>query len=236
VIYQRTLFINPPSWQGFDGGAGSRYQARREIRSFWFPTWLAQPAALIEGSRLVDAPPHDQSVDDVLSIARDYELVVIHTSAPTLRGDARLAEALKSQNSDVRVGFVGAQAAVLPDETLAASEAIDFVARKEFDYTCRDVAVGLPLEQIDGLSFRRDGKVIHTRERALIENFDELPSVMDVVCARPRDRALLHRLPQAPVRLALHRARLSRPVLRSALATDSRRPQIPSAITGGGCS
>src|SRR5437667_416967 len=44
--YLRTLFLHPPSFQGFDGGAGARYQARREIRSFWYPTWLAQPAAL----------------------------------------------------------------------------------------------------------------------------------------------------------------------------------------------
>ena len=42
----KTLFLNPPSYEGFDGGAGSRYQARREVRSFWYPTWLAQAAAL----------------------------------------------------------------------------------------------------------------------------------------------------------------------------------------------
>ena len=28
----RTLFLQAPSFDGFDGGAGSRYQARREIR------------------------------------------------------------------------------------------------------------------------------------------------------------------------------------------------------------
>ena len=53
----KTLFLQPPSFDGFDGGAGSRYQAKREIRSFWFPTWLAQPAALVPGSKLIDAPP-----------------------------------------------------------------------------------------------------------------------------------------------------------------------------------
>ena len=52
----KTLFLHPPSFDGFDGGAGSRYQAKREIRSFWYPTWLAQPAALVPGSRLLDAP------------------------------------------------------------------------------------------------------------------------------------------------------------------------------------
>src|SRR6188474_186938 len=110
----KALFLNPPSFEGFDGGAGSRYQAKREIRSFWYPTWLAQPAALVPGSRLVDAPPHEMTQADVLKIARDYEAVVIHTSAPTLRGDAELAEALKSQCPDASVGLVGAQAAVLP--------------------------------------------------------------------------------------------------------------------------
>ncbi len=64
--YLRTLFLHPPSYQGFDGGAGARYQARREIRSFWYPTWLAQPAALVPGSRLVDAPPDGLTVDHVL--------------------------------------------------------------------------------------------------------------------------------------------------------------------------
>ena len=53
----RTLLLQAPSFDGFDGGAGARYQARREIRSFWYPTWLAQPAALVPGSRLIDAPP-----------------------------------------------------------------------------------------------------------------------------------------------------------------------------------
>jgi len=30
----KTLFLNPPSFEGYDGGAGSRYQCRREVRSF----------------------------------------------------------------------------------------------------------------------------------------------------------------------------------------------------------
>ena len=57
VRWKRTLFLNPPSFEGFDGGAGSRYQARREVRSFWYPTWLAQPAALVPGSRSWMRPP-----------------------------------------------------------------------------------------------------------------------------------------------------------------------------------
>ena len=71
----RTLFLQAPSFEGFDGGAGSRCQARREIRSFWYPTWLAQPAALVENSKLIDAPPHRFRLAQIAANARDCDLV-----------------------------------------------------------------------------------------------------------------------------------------------------------------
>ena len=89
----KTLFLNPPSFEGFDGGAGSRYQAKREIRSFWYPTWLAQPAALVADSKLVDAPARGLDLNDVLSIADDYELAVLHTSTPSFHQDVKVADA-----------------------------------------------------------------------------------------------------------------------------------------------
>jgi len=54
----KTLFLNPPSFENFDGGASSRWPATREIESYWYPVWLAYPAGMLEGSRLLDAPPH----------------------------------------------------------------------------------------------------------------------------------------------------------------------------------
>ena len=91
----KTLFLQAPSFDGFDGGAGSRYQAKREIRSFWYPTWLAQPAALVPDSRVLDAPADGLSVEDTLKIAEAYELVIIHTSTPSFPSDALFAEKLK---------------------------------------------------------------------------------------------------------------------------------------------
>jgi len=52
----KTLFLNPPSFENFDGGASSRWPATREIESYWYPVWLAYPAGMLEGSRLLDAP------------------------------------------------------------------------------------------------------------------------------------------------------------------------------------
>ena len=38
------LFLQVRAIDRFGGGVGLRYQARREIKSFWYPTCLAQPA------------------------------------------------------------------------------------------------------------------------------------------------------------------------------------------------
>jgi len=180
VSVLRTLFLHPPSFQGFDGGAGSRYQARREIRSFWYPTWLAQPAALVPDSRLVDAPPDGLTLEDVRPLARDYELAVLHTSTPSFPYDVRVAEALKAENPRLRIGFVGAHVAVRPEESLAASPAIDFVARNEFDFTIEEVARGHPLGRVLGVSYRDDGVIRHTPDRPTLEDMDALPFVVDV--------------------------------------------------------
>jgi hopanoid biosynthesis associated radical SAM protein HpnJ len=179
---KKTLFLNPPSYEGFDGGAGSRYQARREIRSFWYPTWLAQPAACVPGSKLIDAPPDDLTVDDVVRLATGYELAVIYTSTPSLDNDLAVAETLKRNYPGMMIGMVGAHAAVLPGPTLDRGRGIlDFVARKEFDFTIRDVAEGKSFAEIDGISFHtEDGRVVHNPEREIIHDMDSLPFVIDV--------------------------------------------------------
>lgn len=177
----RTLFLQAPSFDGFDGGAGSRYQAKREIKSFWFPTWLAQPAALVEGSKLVDAPPHKQSLADVLPMARQHDLVVLHTSTPSFASDVKVAEALKAENPSLKVGMIGAKVAVQAEESLRDAPVIDFVARNEFDFTVKDVAEDVPWSQIKGLSYRnREGVVVHNAERPVLEDMDALPFVSPV--------------------------------------------------------
>jgi len=178
--YLRTLFLHPPSFDGFDGGAGARYQARREIRSFWYPTWLAQPAALVPGSRLVDAPPDGLGLDDVRPLARRYDLCVMHTSTPSFRSDVKVAEALKAENPALIIGMVGAAVAVDPQASLESAPALSFVARNEFDFTIQDVAAGRPLERVAGLSYRVNGHVAHTPDRPPLENMDALPFVTPV--------------------------------------------------------
>ena len=177
----RTLFLQAPSFDGYDGGAGARYQMKREVRSFWYPTWLAQPAAMVEGSRLIDAPAHDQSWDDIKHEVDGKELIILHTSTPSFGQDIRTAKLIKERNPNALIGFVGAKVAVQPEESLTASADIDFVAREEYDFTIVEVAKGKPLAEVDGITWRApDGSFVRNKNRATIEDMDVLPMVSPV--------------------------------------------------------
>ena len=176
----KTLLLNPPSFEKFDGGAGSRYQATREITSFWYPVWLAYPAGLIKESRLLDAPADGVTPEQTVQIARDYDFVILFTSTPGFKSDIRLAEMLKDAKPRIKIAFVGPHVSVQTEESLRASTAIDFVARKEFDYSVAEFAWGKRVEEIGGISFRKNGRVVHNPNRPAIENLDALPFVSEI--------------------------------------------------------
>jgi hopanoid biosynthesis associated radical SAM protein HpnJ len=178
----RTLFLNPPAYENFDGGAGSRYQATREVWSFWYPTWLCYPAGMIKDSRVLDAPPEKLNQVQTVAIAKEYDFVVLHTSTPSFKMDIRTAEMIKAENPQCVVAFVGGHATALPDQTLKASPAIDIAARKEFDFSMKEVADGWDWAKIQGISYQKDGTIHHNLDRAplLSEDLDKLPFVTQI--------------------------------------------------------
>ena len=125
----KTLFLNPPSFEKFDGGAGSRWPATREIESYWYPVWLAYPSGMLPGSRLLDAPPHGMTPEDAIRIAQDYEFVVLFTSTVGFFSDLRMARTMKDKKPGLKIAFVGPQVQIKPAESLLASPDIDFVVR-----------------------------------------------------------------------------------------------------------
>ncbi|PWT92731.1 MAG: hopanoid biosynthesis associated radical SAM protein HpnJ, partial [Acidobacteria bacterium] len=176
----KTLLLNPPSFPNFDGGASSRWPATREIASFWYPVWLAYPAGMIPGSRLLDAPPHGVTPEETIAISKDFDFVALYTSTIGFRNDLRLAEMMKDARPDLKIAFVGPHVTVSPDDSLAASSAIDFVVRKEIDYALTEFAQGKPLEDIAGVSYRKNGHVVHNPDRPLLQDLDALPFAVDI--------------------------------------------------------
>ena len=178
---KRTLFLNPPSYEKFDGGASSRWPATREIESYWYPVWLCYPAGMLPGSRVVDAPPHKVSPAAAVAMVSDFEFVVLFTSTPGFSRDCLLAEAMKAANPEIEICFVGPHVGSRPAESLEESQAIDFVVRKEFDYQVVDFANGTPVSDLGGASYRKpDGSVVHNPDVPKIDDLDALPWVTPV--------------------------------------------------------
>jgi len=178
----KSLFLNPPSFENFDGGASSRWPATREIDSFWYPVWLSYPAGMLPGSRLLDAPSHKVSAAETVQIASNYEFLVLFTSTVGLESDLRLIRRMKEIKPDLKVAFVGPPVQIKPQESLMASPDIDFIVRGEFDHAVVEFAQGKPLGEIAGASYRKNGQVVHNPSRPALETeeLDRLPFATEV--------------------------------------------------------
>jgi hopanoid biosynthesis associated radical SAM protein HpnJ len=142
--------------------------------------WLAYPAGMLEGSRLLDAPPHHVSFEQTVELGKQYEFLVLFTSTPGFEGDVKLVTAMKVANPNLKIAFVGPHVTTLPERSLRECPAIDFIVRKEFDYATVEFANGKPLDQILGISYLKNGKVMHNLDRPAVEDLDALPDVVDV--------------------------------------------------------
>lgn len=177
----KPLFLNPPTFEDFDGGAGARYQASREVTSFWYPTWLCFPAGMIAGSRVVDAPVQKLTLDDCLTIAKDFDMVVMYTSTPTLMIDIETARRIKEVKPAIVTVLTGPHVTILPEESLRAGKGvIDIVCRGEFDYSTKELCEGRKWDKVHGISYLEEGQVVHTPDRPPIADLDALPFVAPV--------------------------------------------------------
>jgi hopanoid biosynthesis associated radical SAM protein HpnJ len=152
----------------------------REIESYWYPVWLTYPAGLLEGSRLLDAPPHHISAEETIQIARDYEFLVLFTSTVGWAGDHALAQAIKAANPSIKIAFVGPPVTTDPERALNECSAIDFVCRREFDFSVVEFANYKPLPEILGISYRgeaspdgKPGVIQHNPDRPQVEKLDK---------------------------------------------------------------
>jgi hopanoid biosynthesis associated radical SAM protein HpnJ len=137
---------------------------------------------MIKDSRVLDAPPEGLNQVQSVDIAKEYDFVVLHTSTPSFKMDVQTAELIKEKNPNATIAFVGGHPTAMPDQTLQASEVIDIAARKEFDFSMKEVAEGMDWDQIRGISYRKNGQIVHNLDRSPMtsEELDSLPFVTQI--------------------------------------------------------
>jgi magnesium-protoporphyrin IX monomethyl ester (oxidative) cyclase len=104
--------------------------------------------------------------------SRPVDLVGISCMTGAFSNALRIARLAKRH--DIFAVLGGYHPSALPEETLRCSE-VDAVVIGEGELTLRELVRSGPSEEIDGLAYKDDGKIIVNKPRALIEDLDSLP-------------------------------------------------------------
>jgi anaerobic magnesium-protoporphyrin IX monomethyl ester cyclase len=184
--------LNPPFLKKYS--RPQRSPAVTKSGTLYFPIWLAYCAGVLEKAghdvTLTDAPATGLDLQDILQQAATMKprLIVLDTSTPSIRNDLNVAADLKKTLPDSFVVMVGTHVSAMTEETLGNGTAVDAIARREYEFTIRELAAALEggkaqsdaLRKVSGLSFRDGGRIVHNPDRPFIENLDELPWVSRV--------------------------------------------------------
>ena len=184
----RVLCLNPPYFRHYS--RPQRSPAVTKSGTLYYPIWLAYAAGVLlqddHDVLLLDAPAEDIDLDAVQNRVRSFQpqVIIVDTSTPSIHNDVEVIKTLKEICPDAFVVLVGTHVSALPEETLSMSEVVDAIARREYDFTARDLLRTLSgnglLEDVLGLTYRHNGSVESAPDRQLIDDLDQLPHVVDV--------------------------------------------------------
>ena len=172
----KIVFLNPPFRGTYNREV--RFQAVSPQKALHPPIMLGYAAAVCQKNghkvNLIDAPALEIGEEETIKRISDFgpECVVMLTSTASVESDAGIAKKIAAKTGAKTIA-VGVHATAVPEDTL--NQGFDVVARGEYDYTTRDLAEGIKLEEIEGISFKKGKKIIHNNVRPLIQDLDKLP-------------------------------------------------------------
>ena len=189
----KIFLINPPFKTEY--GKFSRDQRSPAITksgTLYYPTWLASATGVLEEAghecKFLDCCAVKMNRETALSKIANFmpDMLVVNTSTPSIYSDCNFVTSVKTLNKEIKTVLVGTHPSAVPDETLKACRDIDFIARREYEYTLRELAEKLEHgdenhKDILGISYIDEyGKVNNNPDRPFIEDLDSLPFVSKV--------------------------------------------------------
>lgn len=174
----KILMLNPPYVDYFC--RSQRWAAKTRGRAQRHPDWMLIATAVLEKAghivKFVDGAVLNLKERDVRNILTEFkpEMVVLHTTTPTIYNDILYARIAKEVTT-ARTVLIGTQVTAEPDNTFQIdSDTVDIIVRGEYDHTLRDLANGLSLEHIKGISYQKNREIIHNEPRPFLD-VKELP-------------------------------------------------------------
>lgn len=167
------LLVNPP-WKKRRGNIW------RKVAGVVPPLGLGYLAAVAGragfSARIIDAQALGIDEDETRTriAAQPAALIGFTATTPIVNCAYRLAAAAAVSHPDARIVIGGPHVTALPDEPFEKLSNI-ITVRGEAELTFEDLLAEKPIENIQGISFHRDGHVVHNPARPLIADLDALP-------------------------------------------------------------
>ena len=182
------LMLNAPFLKRYSRGQRNPGVTRSD--TMYYPYWMSYATGAVEQTgancMFIDATGEGWDYAEIEKRAIEFkpDLIILDTTTPSIYNDIEVLDKLKVKFPKAKFAMVGTHATAMVEETFSFSPNLDYIARKEFDYTCRDLALslenGAKPDTIEGLSWRDGDKIVHNPDRSLIENLDELEFVSRV--------------------------------------------------------
>lgn len=161
--FKKILLVKPPGRKGLG------------FASDVIPIGLEYIAASVEDIvdevNIIDLDLEQSSFHYFLDVLNP-DLVAITMSATDHYEGLRIAKIAKEKGCTTVLG--GYHPTAIPDELLSHPQ-VDLIVRGEGEYTMKELVQEDSFGDIPGLSYKKDGKIIHNRDRPLIQDLDALP-------------------------------------------------------------
>jgi len=169
--------------------AGDRWPSRKPRKIFKdtvihpYPMWLAYTASVLREAGItplyLDAIHERLTVEETIEKIRQMtpDIAVIETATPSIDVDLKTTRRIKEELGIPTV-LIDIHATVFHKE-LIKEPYVDFIVRGEFEMGVKEIATTLrdkgDFNQVTGITYKQNGKVVINPDRPLIADLDTLP-------------------------------------------------------------
>ncbi len=164
---QKVTLVNPPQFSNYPQP----------------PMGLILIAAVLESKgysvNLIDANFLGLKPADIMPLLGDTDVLGLTSMTPTVSRAIDIAREVKVEKPDLPVIMGGPHATLLPDETMAVAPEVDIIVRGEGEESFVNLLTALEdrrsLENVRGITYRKDGVVVNNSPSPEISDLNSLP-------------------------------------------------------------
>ncbi|MEM3697753.1 MAG: radical SAM protein [Candidatus Bathyarchaeia archaeon] len=148
------------------------------------PLGLAYIASMLRQNhevKIIDSNILNYSLEDVEREMRSFnpDVVGITSVTPSIYGAYKVAETAKKVKENCTVVLGGPHATFMPRRTMEECKYVDIIVRGEGEETTRElietIEKGASLNEVKGITFRKENEIIDAEPRPFIKNVDDIP-------------------------------------------------------------